>query len=86
MKSKWHGSGERPKLGAKIEYAVSRNKVDVATYGIMARMVEGGENKFGLSDGTAWYHVRLWKYLDEDYNYGDSVSPTSPDGEESEEE
>ena len=71
MKSKWHGNGERPKLGAKIEYAVSRNKVDVATYGILAKMIDGAPNKFGLSDGTAWYHVRLWRYVDEDYEYGE---------------
>ena len=71
MKSKWHGSGERPKLGAKIQYAVSKNKVGTATYGIMARMTEGGENKFGLSDGTPWKYVIGWYYVDEDYEYGE---------------
>lgn len=67
----WHGSADRPKLGAKIQYALSKNKVGIATYGILAKMVQGGENKFGLSDGTPWRYVLMWKYVDEEYGYGE---------------
>jgi hypothetical protein len=73
MKSNWHGNGEKPKMGAKIQYALSKNKVATATYGIMAKMIDGGDNKFGLSDGTPWRYVLMWKYVDEDYEYGDNV-------------
>jgi hypothetical protein len=69
LKSKYHPNFELPKAGAKIEYAVKFNDVNVAVYGDLSEMHPGREG-VGLSDSTDWGSVRIWKYIDEDYNYG----------------
>ena len=77
--SNWHGNGETPRMGSKIQYAVSKNKVETAVYGLYG---EFDMNNFevsgaGLSDYTPWKYVIMWKYLDEFYNYGRGLDKRS---------
>jgi hypothetical protein len=68
-KSKYHPNFELPKMGAKIEYALKFNDVNIAVYGELSEMYPDQEG-VGLSDFTDWDDVLIWAYVDEDYNYG----------------
>ena len=74
--SNWHGNGETPRMGSKIFYGVSAKKFDTAVYGDLSVMYEAEEG-VGLSDGTPWKYVIMWKYLDEFYNYGRGLDKRS---------
>jgi hypothetical protein len=56
-------------MGAKIEYALKLNDVNIAVYGELSEMYQDREG-VGLSDFTDWDDVLIWAYVDEDYNYG----------------
>jgi hypothetical protein len=58
-------------MGAKIEYALKFNDVNIAVYGELSEMYPDQEG-VGLSDFTDWDDVLIWKYIDEDYDYGNS--------------
>lgn len=69
--SKYHPNHETPKLGAKIEYALKFNDVNVAVYGELDKIeIDLEYTGVGLSDFTDWSDVLIWKYIDENYNYG----------------
>jgi hypothetical protein len=67
--SKYHSNLVIPKLGSKIEYALKFNDVNIAVYGDLAEMYLDREG-VGLSDFADWDDVLIWKYIDENYNYG----------------
>ena len=86
--SNWHGNGETPRLGSKIQYGVNARKFETAVYGEYSQMSFDidellkslrikTEGDVGLSDFQPWKWVRMWKYLDEFYDYGRGLDKRS---------